>query len=578
MCFFIRRLPLLARLMAAMTITLSSLAAQPVLIWSDEFEIDGPPDPGKWQYDVGGHGWGNEELQYYTEARPANARVEGGVLVIEAHKETWMNLRDFVGTNDYTSARLVSKGHGDWQHGRVEVRAKLPAGRGTWPAIWMLATGNPVVGWPYSGEIDHMEHVGYDMGTVHGSFHHSQRFGQNALSASIAVESVDTTFHVYALEWDPDEMRISVDGTVYSTYANLGQGVETWPYVLPFYLILNVAVGGHWGGLQGVDPDIWPQRMEVDYVRVYDLGNTATLDTDSDLILNAEDPDDDGDGLSDVEEHAIGTNLHVPDTDGDGFNDFQEVEAGSSPFSIYSVPGNAGHLLVNPDFSMGNLGWAIVARTISGDEVAFVTSSQQPNLLTDYINIGSGGNVTFSNFNGIGITESWNHLFQDFGLGHGSEMNLKRGDVITFRGTASATASSGNVLVEAMLQLNKSQTEVNTEVSRFFNLGDQETDFVIQLPLETGDVSFLLIGFRIYSTPGESGTVTFRNLEATVTTEGMWGPWTIASGWIDSESWMGWMNVVYDPWLWSQSLTGWVYVPSGSFTPSGGWVYIPSGG
>jgi beta-glucanase (GH16 family) len=139
------------------------------LIWSDEFDGEGLPDPAKWRYDVGGGGWGNDEAQDYTDARTENARVEGGVLIIEARKEGWPAGRN--PSNDYTSARLVTKGNGDWRYGRMEVRAKLPAGRGTWPAIWMLPTGREYGTWPRSGEIDIMEHVGYDMGTIHGSLH-----------------------------------------------------------------------------------------------------------------------------------------------------------------------------------------------------------------------------------------------------------------------------------------------------------------------------------------------------------------------------------------------------------------------
>jgi beta-glucanase (GH16 family) len=129
-------------------------------VWSDEFNYDGLPDSTKWNYDVGGHGWGNNELQFYTQQRVENARVEHGNLIIEARKETWQG-------KNYTSARLVSKNKGDWQHGKIEVRAKLPSGRGTWPAIWMLASTTPLK-WPDDGEIDIMEHVGFDQGVIHG--------------------------------------------------------------------------------------------------------------------------------------------------------------------------------------------------------------------------------------------------------------------------------------------------------------------------------------------------------------------------------------------------------------------------
>lgn len=136
------------------------------LVWSDEFDRDGGPDPTHWTYDVGGHGWGNNELQFYTDDRRENARVEGGHLTIEARREAWES-------RPYTSARLVTKGKGDWTYGRIEVRAQLPAGRGSWPAIWTLGSKNPLQ-WPDDGEIDIMEHVGFDQGVVHASIHTRQ--------------------------------------------------------------------------------------------------------------------------------------------------------------------------------------------------------------------------------------------------------------------------------------------------------------------------------------------------------------------------------------------------------------------
>ncbi|MCB0631176.1 MAG: glycoside hydrolase family 16 protein [Saprospiraceae bacterium] len=235
------------------------------LLWSDEFETDGLPDPEKWSYDVGGHGWGNNELEYYTKDRLENARIEDGKLIIEARKETFEN-------RDYTSARLVTKNKGDWQYGRVEVKAKLPRGRGTWPAIWMLPTQNTYGGWPKSGEIDIMEHVGFDPGNVHGTVHTeaynhtkgTQKGGQLMLS-----DAMDA-FHVYAIEWSAEKIDFFIDDELYFTFLNEGGDYKSWPFSQPFHLILNIAVGGNWGGQQGVDESIWPQRMEVEYVRIYD--------------------------------------------------------------------------------------------------------------------------------------------------------------------------------------------------------------------------------------------------------------------------------------------------------------------
>ena len=239
------------------------------LVWADEFSYSGLPDPAKWGYDVGGHGWGNKESQFYTERRKENARVENGSLIIEARREAWEG-------REYTSARLVSKGKSDWTYGRVEVKAKLPSGRGTWPAIWMLPSGKEYGGWPESGEIDIMEHVGSDPDVVHASvhtkaYHHSIKTHK---TAQIRVPSARSEFNVYAIEWTPEEIRAFVNDQHYFTFknerlTNPAADHKQWPFDKPFHLLLNLAVGGTWGGAQGVDETIWPQRMEIDYVRVY---------------------------------------------------------------------------------------------------------------------------------------------------------------------------------------------------------------------------------------------------------------------------------------------------------------------
>ena len=242
------------------------------LVWADEFDRAGPPDPARWSYDTGGNGWGNRELQFYTDARRENARVEHGCLVLEARHEPWQGCA-------YTSARLVTKGKGDWTHGRFEIRARLPAGRGTWPAIWMLPTvwdlgdGH----WPDNGEIDIMEHVGHDPGVVHASTHsrNNQWKKHNQRTATTLVPDATTAFHTYAMEWDAEEIRIYLDERLYFTSRKDGGDWTSWPFFRDFHLVLNVAVGGDWGGENGVDESSFPLRMEVDYVRVYQRGPTA---------------------------------------------------------------------------------------------------------------------------------------------------------------------------------------------------------------------------------------------------------------------------------------------------------------
>jgi beta-glucanase (GH16 family) len=234
------------------------------LVWSDEFDRDGAPDPARWSYDVGGHGWGNNELQFYTSNRRENARVEGGRLMIEARREAWEG-------QSYTSARLVTRGKGDWTYGRIEVRARLPAGRGSWPAIWTLGSTTPMR-WPDDGEIDIMEHVGFDSGVVHASIH-TQRYNHvdhTQRTAQVTVPDAMDGFHTYVTEWTADRIQTSVDGRVYFDFAREPQnGRAAWPFDRPQHLLVNVAVGGDWGGQRGVDDATLPYRFEIDYVRVY---------------------------------------------------------------------------------------------------------------------------------------------------------------------------------------------------------------------------------------------------------------------------------------------------------------------
>jgi beta-glucanase (GH16 family) len=251
------------------------------LIWSDEFDIPGLPDSTKWDYETGFIR--NNEAQYYTRERKENARVENGLLVIEARKERFANpdfdptakssgrarrSREFA---DYTSASLTTHGKTNWTGGRIEVRAKLPAGRGTWPAIWTLGTNARQVGWPACGEIDIMEFVGHEPGVIHANVHtrkynHVQKNGKGG---QIKIPDASEAFHIYALEWDVDHLEFFVDDKKYFTYINEKTGTDAWPFDKEQYLILNLAIGGAWGGQKGIDETIFPQKYLIDYVRVY---------------------------------------------------------------------------------------------------------------------------------------------------------------------------------------------------------------------------------------------------------------------------------------------------------------------
>ncbi|MGM5469559.1 family 16 glycosylhydrolase [Flavobacteriaceae bacterium LMO-SS05] len=259
----------------------SSISNGYELVWSDEFNYTGKPDSTKWTYDYGFIA--NQEKQYYTDSLK-NVRVENGQLIIEAHKEKIAN-KDFnasaikdlakyktkIDSAQYTSARIKTEGLAEWKYGRIEVSAKLPKGRGMWPAIWMLGENRKEIGWPECGEIDIMEHVGYNNDSIHGTIHtkaYNHMIGTQK-GKTIFIDKPNDTFHVFAIEWTPEKIDFILDGVVYNHIKNEHKTTAEWPFDQKFYLILNVAVGGMWGGQQGIDNAIFPQQMHIDYVRVF---------------------------------------------------------------------------------------------------------------------------------------------------------------------------------------------------------------------------------------------------------------------------------------------------------------------
>jgi beta-glucanase (GH16 family) len=245
------------------------------LVWQDEF--DGPNgstvDATKWVLEAGGSGWGNKELEYYT-TRPANAYIENGLLVIKAQRETYTGPDNL--TRDYTSARLKTKGKFSLTYGRIESRLKIPFGQGIWPAFWMLGTDIDKVGWPSCGEIDIMENIGREPSKVHGTIHGPGYSGGSGLEASYALPDgrrFADDFHVFSVEWEPNVIRFYVDRRLYKTRTPADLPANTrWVFDHPFFILLNVAVGGSWPG----NPDastVFPQTMKVDYVRVYQRSN-----------------------------------------------------------------------------------------------------------------------------------------------------------------------------------------------------------------------------------------------------------------------------------------------------------------
>ncbi|MCB0486291.1 MAG: glycoside hydrolase family 16 protein [Flavobacteriaceae bacterium] len=255
------------------------------LVWADEFDYKGKPDSTKWGYEYGFIR--NAEKQYYTDDLK-NARVEDGHLIIEARREkianekyksdefekkNWLKYIAEIDTAQYTSASLTTRGLAEWTYGKIEVSAKLPRGVGQWPAIWMLGANWKEAGWPKCGEIDIMEHVGFDKDSVFGTIHteaYNHMKGTQKGKKIVISEPYDT-FHVFALEWTPEKMDFLLDGVVYNHIENEHKTADEWPFDQDFHLKLNIAIGGGLGGKHGIDDSVFPQQMVVDYVRVYQL-------------------------------------------------------------------------------------------------------------------------------------------------------------------------------------------------------------------------------------------------------------------------------------------------------------------
>lgn len=230
------------------------------LVWHDEFDGE-TIDLNNWTYDLGAGGWGNGESQHYTD-RPENARIENGMLVIEARQERYYG-------SYYTSARLKTQGLQEFQYGRIEARLRVPAGRGLWPAFWMLGSNFATVGWPDSGEIDIMEYIGREPDLILGTIHGPGYSGALGLSHWNRQDyDIADDFHTYAVEWDEDQITWFYDGEAYGTYTRSDIGEREWPFDQPFFIILNLALGGTLPGPIGLDT-VFPAQYLVDYVRVF---------------------------------------------------------------------------------------------------------------------------------------------------------------------------------------------------------------------------------------------------------------------------------------------------------------------
>ncbi len=233
------------------------------LVWADEFDGDAV-NTNNWAFETGAGGWGNNELQNYTNG--SNTEVKDGILTITALK-----VDDYKVAGSYTSSRIITKGKHEFTYGKMEIRAQLPSGKGIWPAIWMLGNDIGTAGWPACGEIDIMEYVGYMPNTIYATVHTPAGYGSNGSGNSRALQSAEEDYHIYGLMWTEKEMIFYVDdiNNITFRYAPTYKTAENWPFDKPQFFILNVAVGGNWGGAQGIDNSIFPQSMHIDYVHVY---------------------------------------------------------------------------------------------------------------------------------------------------------------------------------------------------------------------------------------------------------------------------------------------------------------------
>ncbi len=254
----------LALLMGCNTDEKQTVATKTKLVMAEEFNTPGAPNPGIWSFNIGtgSNGWGNNELQYYTN-RSQNIKIEDGVLKITAIKEQYMGA-------GYTSARILSKGKFEQKYGRIEARIKVPLGKGLWPAFWMLGANSDTATWPQCGEIDIMEYLGNNPTTVFGSLHGPGYFAGNAITKNYVLpnDRFDNDFHIFGVEWDEDKINFYVDNALYNQITP-SKVPGPWVFNQPFYLILNMAVGGNFPGSPNTET-VFPQTMQVDYVRVYE--------------------------------------------------------------------------------------------------------------------------------------------------------------------------------------------------------------------------------------------------------------------------------------------------------------------
>ncbi len=326
-----------------------------VQVWGDEFNKPGLPDSTKWNYEVGKIR--NSELQYYTYKRSENARIQDTVLIIEARKEPFQGAA-------YTSASLISRYKGDWLYGKFEIRAKVPGGKGTWPAIWMMPTDSEYGGWPKSGEMDIMEYVGWDISKLHFTTHFEGTNGSGHQQSGTSVFTAQpySKFITFTFVWTPTKLEWYGDNKLFHTYTKTSTDPKVWPYNKMFYMILNLAYGGSWGGQQGIDDTKLPHKFYIDYVRVYQL-----QESEGPFSLNIE-PATGGtvEVSPKMETYPEGTMVTFTATPAEGYEFDKWLHLGSAnPMKVEVVKNmtvipvfkKKNEIIINGDFSQGTKNW-----------------------------------------------------------------------------------------------------------------------------------------------------------------------------------------------------------------------------
>jgi beta-glucanase (GH16 family) len=317
--------------------------AQEVLVWSDEFNVDGAPNSAYWGYDTGTNGgWGNNEVENYTTSSN-NVKVQSGSLIITALKSG----------SSWTSARVKSQGKINFTYGRIKFNAKLPSGVGTWPALWMLGENITTKGWPACGEVDIMEHVGKNPGVVQSALHTPSSNGNTVNKKSKTVSTYNTAFHIYEANWTPVKIQFLVDGAVFYTYQPATKNSSTWPFNAPFFFIMNIAMGGNLGG--PIDAALTSASMEIDYVRIYQLTSGINLE---------------GPGV--VTKNKAGIEYKLPDLPGATFSWSVPADA------VITSGDGTNEIIVTWGETEGNVSVTITSEGNAFDKTIAVTHAIQP--------------------------------------------------------------------------------------------------------------------------------------------------------------------------------------------------------